>query len=372
MIGRDFELFGTNGNILRSFGDNQDSPFIGPVKVKFIDRNRVAVIDKEKGLHIQNLNGTIEAYIMPTKHELTPVELAREELKNKKKLEEDSSINTKDTGVAELSEIESVDESESLQEVNNGRNDSVDGGDVNGDIDEDGEPTNYMDVKILDLCTIPMTTNIVVSDLLSSSLKLVDRMNWVIERQLGEKREQFDEPQFKRISGISSFQLGFKVFYAVVERCNRLQILSEGGKTVQVLSRSGLLPGEFDDPSGVATYISPAFIEASKHRTPEPTWYMGKGNKEELAEDFEDMENKQPGDFLFVQRDTNDSVFDGKYMTPGGIIASVTVVKSKPERGIPSSAQLTMNASSVSMMAFPSVWDSVANCPSFVKVYIVA
>jgi hypothetical protein len=396
MIGRDFEQYGTNGNILRSFGDSRDSPFAGPVKVRFVDKNRLAVIDKDKGLHIQNLNGNIEAYIMPTKKEPSEVEKARDEQKKKRDKERDrekgrggkekereegsEGVTDKDSDVIDLSEMESVAESECVSDRDacgigslDGDDDSIGVGRIHNDGgkgEEDGEPTNYMDLMIMDLCRIPMTTNIAVCDILTSSMKQVDRMNWVVERNLGEKRSQFDEPQLKRPSGISSFQLGFKVFYAVIERCNRLQILSEGGKTIHTLSKSGLLPGEFEDPVGIATYVAPNFIDAAKRRTPDPTWYLGIGNKDDLSDDFDALENKKPGDFLIIQRESNESVFDGKYVTPAGLAANVTIVKSKPERDIPSSAQLTMNASNVSMMPWPSVWEAVANCPAFVKVCI--
>ena len=348
MIGRDFDLFGTNGNILASFGDNQDLPFIGPVKVKFVDRNRLAVIDKDRGLHIQNLNGNIEAYIMPQKHVLTEVEQARELVKQKK----EQLANEK----KELEEYDQESEAESVAGLEDLGH------------EEDGEPTNYMDLSISDLCTIPMSTNIAVCDILTTTLKQVDRVDWVIERHLGEERGKFDKPQLRRLSGVSSFQLGFKVFYAVSERCDRIQILSEGGKTIRKISRSGLLPGEFNDPINIATYVSPAFIEAAKGSTPEPDWYIGEGTKEELAEDFDMIASKKPGDFMFVQREGNDLVFDGKYVTASGLTANVTVVKSSPERDTPSTAQLTLNESIVSMSPWPSVWEAVANCPSFIKV----
>lgn len=343
MIGRDFELFGTNGNILRSFGDNEDHPFLGPVKVKFVDKSRLAVIDKDRGLHIQNLNGIIEAYIMPQKHALSEVELAREEAKQKK-LKEDK--NKEEEWEEELS----GDFTEGVPTA------------------EDDGPTNYMDLSIADLCTIPMSKHIAVCDILTTTVKLVNREDWVIERHLGETRGKFDKPQLKRLSGISAFQLGFKIFYAVCERCDRIQILSEGGKTVREVSKSGLLPGELNDPVNIATFVSPAFIEAAKREPPDPSWYMGEGTKQELAEDFAALVDKRPGDFLFVQREGSENVFDGKYITPSGLTASATVVKSLPERDTPSMAQLTMNESSVSMMPWPSVWEAVANCPSFTRV----
>lgn len=355
MLGRDFDKFGTNGNILCSFGDNQDLPFMGPVKVKFIDKNRLAVIDKDRGLHIQNLNGTIEAYIMPQKHALSEVEQAREDAKQKKQQLAD-----------EKEKKESIELEESDQEFEEDSVVSTSEGDRGAG---EGEATNYMDLSISDLCTIPMSTNIAVCDILTTTIKKVDRVDWVIERHLGEERSKYDKPQLRRLSGISSFQLGFKVFYAVSERCDRIQILSEGGKTIREVSKSGLLPGEFNDPINIATYVSPAFIEAAKGSTPEPSWYMGEGTKEELSEDFEDLPSKQPGDFMFVQRPGSELVFDGKYVTPSGLTANVTVVRTPAERDVPSSVLLTMNESSVSMVPWPSVWEAVNNCPSFVKVY---
>jgi hypothetical protein len=352
MIGRDFDLFGTNGNILSSFGDSLDMPFLGPVKVKFVDKTRLAVIDKERGLHIQNLNGNIEAHIMPQKHALSEVELAREEAKRKSKQEADEKKVSEDS--EQESEVESV---RDLEEGGEG-----------GVLEEDEEPTNYMDLSISDLCTIPMSKNIAVCDILTTTIKQVDREDWVVERHLGEQRGKFDKPQLKRLSGISAFQLGFKVFYAVCERCDRIQILSEGGKTIREVSKSGLLPGEFNDPVNIATYVSPVFMEAAKGSPPEPAWYMGEGTKEDLEDDFEALDNKEPGDFLFVQREGSENVFDGKYITSSGLTSNVTVVKSLPERDIPSTAQLTLNESSVSMMPHPSVWEAVINCPSFRKV----
>ena len=361
MLGRDYELFGTNGNILRAIGDNEDLPFAGPVKVRFVDKVRLAVIDNDKGLHIQNLNGGIEAYIIPKKESVPVKKNGDGDVIN----DDEKSIQTiqKDAGDTSDTEEGVGKEEEKINDTDGGKGGGSD------KVKDEGEPTNYMDLSIIDLCTVPMSKHITVCDSLTTTIKLVNREEWVIERHLGETRGVFDTPQLVRLSGVTSFQIGFKVFYAVSERCNRIQILTEGGKTLMQLNKSGLLPGEFNDPMGIASYISQEFIALSKQSAPEPEWYRGEGTKEDLDDDFDDWEDKKPGDFLFVRREGYANVYDGKYVTPGGLVARATVVKSKPERDIPSTAQLTLNEATISMMPWPSVWEAIAHCPLLRKVF---
>lgn len=212
-----------------------------------------------------------------------------------------------------------------------------------------------------------MSKNIAVVDQLTNSIKQVSREEWVVERNLGEARTQFDTPQFDRITSVSSFQLGFKVFYAICERCNRVQILSEGGKTLQFIHKSGLLPGEFEDPHHIAVHLTRANTEAAKKPTPEPSWYMGLGSREELEEEMEALEDRRPGVFSVMQRDTNEDIFDVRYITPGGKDSGITLLKTKASADAAQSVQLVMNDTNIRLLPRPSVWDAVDGFSGFVK-----
>ena len=59
MLGRDYLRCGDEDYLIASLNDGNGLPYEGPVKVAFVNRNKLAVIDRKKNIHIQLYSGII-------------------------------------------------------------------------------------------------------------------------------------------------------------------------------------------------------------------------------------------------------------------------------------------------------------------------
>lgn len=224
MIGRDFSHVGADNGIYCKYGDGYGYPYRGPVKTVFLDGNTVAVMDADKGIYVQRLGGTAY-YICPPTHALetmkSPTASDSEEEDDKRKVE-----------------------TEAFE-------------------------TNYVDVDPTDMCTIPMTENVAISDR-SNVIKIINKYEWFIDSTVGSLGSGLG--MLSRASSIDSFQIGAQIFFVVAECGNqRIQILSEGCKHIMSAGGAGPLAGQFRDPVSIAAFsvpypFKPATATAKKKR----------------------------------------------------------------------------------------------------------
>lgn len=319
MLGRDYEFIGTNGSVFAYFGDNRGNPYRGPGKLKFIDRNRLGVIDSDSGLHVQNLGGSIVARIIPHK------------TKEKKK-SEDKNL---------------------TQEL------------VTSEFDADSN-TNYMEISFSAFCPVPLTKSLAVADNLSNTVRIVGTELWAIERTLGQKED--GTSNFGSISSISSFQLGFKTFYCICEKGNdRVMILSEGGRVIETIGQSGILPGEFDKPVAIASCVLKHHANAYNDPTPpRPAWYLGSKHVSSCDAAARRLPSMR-GTFFVCSRPQTEGLFDLSYVAASGTITRATI---RASRDIETD-ELTMSmvlAGGVKLKPWPSVAHVVRNFKEFRKV----
>ena len=316
MIGRDYESVGTNGSVFCYFGDNRGSPYSGPGKVQFIDKNHVGIIDKEYGLHVQSLGGGVTAHILPQK--------------SKSKNHETQGVGACSSGI----EIE----------------------------------TNscYLDVSFGDFCPVPMTKNIAVADKLSNTIRIVNMEQWSIDRTLGSAENGASD--FEEISGISCFELGYRTHYCICESStDRVALLSEGGRVLHTIGQSGILPGAFDKPIAIASCVTKSHAQAFNDSTPvSPPWFIG-SKPASSCETAARRHTDSPGTFFVCSRPKAEGLFDMSYVAPSGSIVRATIRASRDDE----TNELTMCIvlpGGVKLKPWPSVAHALKNFKDLRKV----
>jgi hypothetical protein len=320
MIGRDYEFIATNGSVFAYFGDNRGNPYPGPGRLKYIDKNHFGVMDVENGLHVQTLGGSVLAHIVPQK-------------KKEKKNPGDKTKPQEPAGASEF--------------------------------DQDAN-ANYMEIAFADFCPVPLTKSLAVADKLSNTIRIVGMEDWSIERTFGQNVDGTTE--FGRISGISSFQLGFKTFYCACEiDSDRVMILSEGGRMVETIGQPGIMPGEFDKPVAIASCVMKHHADAYNDPTPpRPSWYLGAKHAsscDTAVRHFQDIR----GTFYVCSRPQTEGLFDVSYIAASGTITRSNIRASRDSETDELAMSMVL-AGGVKLKSWPSVAHVVRNFKEFHKV----
>lgn len=306
-------------SILTYFGDNRGNPFVGPGKIKFLDISTLGIIDKN-GFHVLSVNGTINASISSD----------RKGIETKKK--------------------ESIDE-------------------IYEDEDTDEVKTTYLDIIFTDFCMVPLTRNLAICDGKTDTIKLVNRDDWTIERSLGQPNLQA-APIFSKLSCIDSFKINYKTYYSVAQlESDRVMIVSEGGNILHIIGESGILPGQFDVPTSIATCLLPEHLEiASQVSSPvlSPGWFMGQMSSDQLVKFMNKPINYYPNNFRICQRPKVPHIFDVVYISSGGILVNCQIQK---DRATGEVAMIT--ATGNRLKSYPSVDHLVRNFSEFYKVLLI-
>jgi len=344
--------------VLSLFGDNRGTPYVGPVKLKFLDKSNLAVIDCDGGLHIQAVKGGITAHIFRKPAAINSLEEGKV----------DKKVNSLNDSVPNANEgdKQQVPTIATLQAHNDNDQDS------DSDNEDGGQATyrtagtyadenvSYLDVKFSDICTIPFTKNIAVCDSISNTIKHINEEDWTVDRTIGICED--GSTVFENIISIESFTLGYKTYFCVCERdSDRVMVLSEGGHILHTFGTSGILPGEFDRPTSVACCLMPQYAKCISQPVPQPEWYIGIASKDKIDSNVKSNSNF-PGGFRVGQRPKNTCTFDCTFITATGLLARCNIIKNK-ETG--SAAMLT--SSGIRMKEYGSVWDVVRNYREFKK-----
>lgn len=182
--------------VFAKYGDGHGFPFKGPIKPKFLDNTAIAVVDADRGVHVQRIGGScLYVCAKPVLSEADKVALAL------KQAEED---------------------------------DDEDGPSA---ADAPEEHTAFVDISPIRVCPVPMTQNIAIADS-ADEIKVVNKHEWFVDRTLGGIGSGLG--RLSHVTGIDSFQVGVGQFYCVCEEGNhRVQVLTEGGKHVISISGHG-------------------------------------------------------------------------------------------------------------------------------------
>ena len=247
MIGRDFSQVGTDAGVYAKYGDGYGYPYKGAVTPMFLDSNLIAVLDGEKGIHVQRLGG-ISYYVCqnPTSV-LAKVNVEEDEFAGDLVHSDSHSPNVEPVTkqLDENNEDEESDEDKSYQSVA-----------------EIPEEIKYVDINPVNFSLIPNSFNLAIADA-TNVVKVVHKEDWTIEKSIGGSGSGLGK--FARISSISYFNIGTELFLCITELGNqRMQVLNEYGKHVVSVSGAGPMPGQFRDPVSVSTFIDLNYVSSGR------------------------------------------------------------------------------------------------------------
>ena len=222
-----------------------------------------------------------------------------------------------------------------------------------------------MNLIFSDVSTVPLTRNLAICDRNTDTIKIVNRDDWTIERSLGQPNLQAP-PIFVQLTCLDSFQINYKIYYCASQLENdHVMILSEGGTIQHIIGESGILPGQFNVPTSIATCI-----ESSQHelllKSPNsivPNWYLGQTTSEHLIEVMKQKQNYYPRNFRISQRLRVSNIFDVVYISSSGILVNCQIQKNKVTGEV---AMITSTGTKLN--SYPSVDHLVRNFNDFQKV----
>lgn len=254
MIGRDFR-FGTVGSVKAIFGDNLGHPYVGPLKIKFLDAHLLAVIDKFHGLHIQTSNGKILYSVAPAQYKIN-------KLSHK-----------------EMTSVELPDKTDNV--------------------------ISYLDIAVKDVCAIPMTKNIAVCDMMDDNIKVLNREEWYKDREMGIVLDDENNvsPTFEKLNDIETIVIGQKqgnkiptiLFCTSEQQSDRICIWTEYGKQLLSYGQLGIMPGQFNSISAISCYRPKEFDWCSFDTTMNPSWFHGHKKRKEVEEILSSKLEHYPG-----------------------------------------------------------------------------
>eukprot|EP01041_Mallomonas_annulata_P000727 gene727-1399_t len=236
MLGQDYNNFGRDSDIISQFGDNQGYPFQGPVQVSFLDKHVLCVISYDREIFLQNIHGSITDILIS------------ENLREKK---------SKGKNVAQsLLYQRQIREDKDEESYDSKSNDT--------DLIDSANILKYIDLSISDICTIPSSKYLLISDIKSHSIKLVNRGLWNTYEEFGIRGRlpgQYDQP-----NSISCLQVQHKKFYITTEiGTHRLQIIdNEGVLLYQTTSGASTEPGRFHLPVSISSYLPKEFKDSNQ------------------------------------------------------------------------------------------------------------
>jgi len=271
MMGRDFQAMGTEDGVKMRYGDGGNYPYMGPIRVRFIDKNTIAVIDANKVVSLQNLGGKCMLRGAPIEQKPPP------------KDDDDDS-----------------DDGYGAKEV---------------------DKTHYIDLNPSDLVAFPGTSNLAVTDEKLHKFLHINKRTWEVENEYGKEGQKAGE--FKGISGVDCFKLGTDVLFCISEaQQHRIQVLSETGEPLAAFgggNEGGFLQSGHGDDSFFFPLGISAFLEPNKRNpgslgdTHYPRWYLGEASIDEIEAKLAD--EYIAGHFFVGRRPGFPHIFDLVYVT---------------------------------------------------------
>lgn len=236
MLARDYHELGSDKSILYRIGDGSGFPFKGPLKIRFLDAHTLAVIEIDKGISFLNIN--VNGY----------QSLARSPTKNS------GMVAGKAHDIADTNDSDSV---------------------------------SFLKATATDICRVPLSKNISISDTTSKSISFVDATEWFHKKTM--------PGQYLGLVGVSCFSIGFEAFFCICDSIEKsVSITREGGQVI--CSSCGNPANSFEDPVSMSLYTAAADLSEA---IPSPPWYVGECSMEDLRYKLPD--EAEPGSFLVAK-----------------------------------------------------------------------
>lgn len=173
MLARDYTQLGTEKSILCRIGNGSGFPFKGPLNIRFIDGQTLAVIEKEKGISFVNM-GVVGGG--------KPGAL---------RLSADTA-----TGLRETNEADSI---------------------------------SFLKASAVDVCRVPLSKNIAICDTSLNTINFIDNKEWFQKKAMPGR--------FMGLTGMACFSIGFEVYFVICSSFDKtVTIAKEGGQVMAVTS----------------------------------------------------------------------------------------------------------------------------------------
>jgi len=252
MVGKDYQLLGTQQGIRTKIDENIQ----GPIKLKFISRDLIGIIDFKKTLYVESLSKGLVSKIISDPYDILKEE--REYLEN-----------------------------------------------VNTDI-----PENTIKMFIQDISSISNKTLAICGK--SNNIEVVNTVNWLCDNsiaRLAEAREIHNNmftPTSMDILNIGTD----KIICLCQTAVNRIQIIDFNGKILATLGEAGIQAGQFRNPTSISCYIDSAFKHVNINDEFVPSWFV----QRPVEDIYKAVSSQEPGSFFVVKRSDSDTFYDLIFM----------------------------------------------------------